>query len=210
MADVPQTDYHSIQGFIDKFNGGTRVNRFKVTGPIKSKIQISTGTGTGTGTTTTATTVSNSTTDFHIRSASIPGSYINPVSMNWRGRTINFPGDRSYEPWQIVVVDDTGKGNVLYNGFLTWHKEINDAALNKSSDGAVIPSPKNSFSPSDWIVKQLEPNGVNYVKQFKLKNCWPLAIGALQLDMSQDNTIAAFAVTMRYSHYETDFVPAAV
>ncbi len=180
---------HSIQEFIDNFNGGTRVNRFVVSGPIKSK-------------NTSGNSLTNTTTKFHIKSATLPESIINPISMNWRGRTINFPGDRQYAPWQIVVIDDTGANNTLYNAFHEWHNDINDHADNTSSDTNSPPIPKNSFAPADWTVTQLDPNGANQIKQFTLKNCWPIAIGALQLDMSQDNTIAAFAVTMKYSHYE--------
>jgi hypothetical protein len=195
MAD----ETHSIQSFIDKFNGGTRVNRFEVTGQIKSK------------NTSGIAALSSTVTKFHIKSATLPESVINSISMNWRGRTINFPGDRQYAPWQIVVVDDTGDKNELYKAFHEWHNDMNDHAKNISSDTNKPAIAKNSFSPVDWSVKQLDPNGAVQIKEFKLKNCWPIAIGALQLDMSQDNTIAAFAVTMKYSHYEApDFTTKSV
>lgn len=190
-------DFNDIEDFISNFKGGTRVNRFTVTGSLLPRVGV-----TPAPTTTTMT-------QYHIRSASMPGSYINPISVNWRGRSVNFVGDRAYEPWQIVILDDTGGSNVIYNGFHEWHRSINDHETNQSANNQVLtPLPSNGYSTTDWIVKQLEPNGYGYIRQFKLKNCWPVAIGPLQLDMTQDNTIAAFAVTMRYTHYETDFTAA--
>ena len=42
---------------------------------------------------------------------------------------------------------------------------------------------------------------------FKLFNVWPIAVGPLTLDMSQDNVLNSFAVTMVYSHYTYDGAP---
>lgn len=202
MADNPEEveTHHSIADFINNFSGGTRVNRFYVTGTIQNSYaqqqqqqpqQVSTAT--------------RQVTRFHIKSATIPESIINPIAVNWAGRTINFVGDRSYAPWNIVVLDDTGTNNTLYKAFHEWQKTINDHENNKSNNTSTAAPVriKGFFATSDWTVQHLDPDANVNIKKFTLKNCWPVAIGPLQLDMSQDNTIAAFAVSMRYSHYET-------
>ena len=171
----------NISDFINKFNGGTRVNRFEITGNI----------GASSGSTSTAFS------KFHIRSASLPEAILGNIAVNWHGRTVNYPGDRAYKPWNITILDDTGSGAKLYKAFHDWHITINDHASNTCTN---VTSPKGNFA-SDWSVNQLDASGSDKIKTFTLSNCWPVGIGPLELDMGKDNTIGAFQVTILFSHY---------
>lgn len=170
----------SISQFIGGFNGGTRVNRFEVTGKIGSKAGTSTDFS-----------------KFHIRSASLPEAILGNIAVNWHGRTVNYPGDRAYKPWNITILDDTGSGAKLYKAFHDWHDNINSHVDNKYTN---ITTPSNSFA-ADWSVNQLDANGEKSIKTFTLSNCWPVGIGPLELDMGKDNTIGAFQVTVLFTHY---------
>ena len=172
----------SIQSFIDGFNGGTRLNRFTVDGNIGSN---------------------NSGiifTDFHIKSTTLPEAILGAITVNYRGRSVSYPGDRAYKPWEIVVIDDTGANNNLYSAFHRWHEQMNSHDTNLTSNNII--SPKTNFA-TNWAVTQYDTNGNIPIKKFSIKNCWPIGIGPFQLDMGQDNSIGAFAVTMVYSHYTT-------
>jgi len=170
----------NISDFINKFNGGTRVNRFSVNGKI--------------GVNGSGTDFSN----YHIRAASMPEAILGNISVNWHGRTVNYPGDRAYKPWNITILDDTGSGALLYKAFHDWHDTINNHETNKYEK---IDSPKLNFA-TDWTVSQLDANGDKSIKKFILKNCWPLAVGPLELDMGKDNTIGAFQVTILFTHFD--------
>jgi hypothetical protein len=171
----------SITEFIGGFNGGTRVNRFNVTGNI--------GASSGGGTTPFS--------KFHIRSASLPEAILGNIAVNWHGRTVNYPGDRAYKPWNITILDDTGSGAKLYKAFHDWHNTINDHTANTYTN---IASPKANFA-ANWSVNQLDANGSGTIKTFTLSNCWPVGIGPLELDMGKDNTIGAFQATILFTHY---------
>jgi hypothetical protein len=182
----------SINDFINGFKGGTRLNRFTVEGNVG----------------TSASGASSVLTAFHIRSASLPEATVGPISINYRGRTVNYAGDRVYQPWQITVLDDHG-GNVggtenLFKMFHDWHDKINSHGSNVTSE-----TNPSKLWQSSWTIKQYEVNCNTPLpgRSFKLFNVWPIAIGPLVLDMGQDNTLASFAVTLVYSHYTYDSAP---
>lgn len=177
---------HTISNFIDSFAGGTRLNRFRIRGTIGS------------------TNVQQGVfTDFHVRSASLPSSTISPIPISYRGRVVSYPGERTYDPWIITVLDDnpkTSQNKTLYTAFHNWMEEINSHAGNISSSN-INNNPRTAFANSTWTVEQLDPNGTAPLRTMTLFHCWPVQVGPLQLDMSQDNILNAFSVTVAYSYY---------
>jgi len=182
----------TIAGFLSGFNGGTRLNRFTVEGSIDSQ-------GTNTSQTFTEGAAKNMS-HFHIRSASLPESIFGELAINYRGRTVSFPGDRIYKPWNITVLDDVNS-RTLHKDFHDWSNKINDhlTNLNNVSGGELTLS--NNFA-TNWQVKQYDTDGAAVIKTIDIKNCWPTAVGPIQLDMGQDNTFCSFAVSMLFTHAE--------
>jgi hypothetical protein len=175
-----------ISEFIGGFNGGTRLNRFAVTGNI----------GAAPGLIATGPLF----TSFHIRSATLPEAIVGEIPINYRGRTVSYPGDRIYKPWNITILDDTGALNNLHKAFHDWSNKINahEDNINTVSNG--VTTPRNNFA-TNWTVKQYDPNGARVIKTFNIQNCWPTIVGPIQLDMAQDNTLAQFAVSLMYTHF---------
>jgi len=175
----------SITDFINNFGGGTRTNRFRINGAI----------GRAGGSSTSFN-------PFHVRAATLPSAQVGAIPVNYRGRTVNYPGDRSYLPWQIVVLDENPNekrvpgGKTIYGAFHDWHESINSHAGNVSSQTR----PDRHFS-SAWNIEQLDVNGRSTLRKFDLYNCWPIQVGPLDLNMDQDNTLGSFIVTVAYSHY---------
>jgi hypothetical protein len=194
MADTQPTANHSITDFITAFKGGTRQNRFVVTGTISS----------------TSRAGSRITTPFHIRSASIPEAATTPIAVNYRGRSVAYSGDRTYLPWAITVLDDHS-GNVdggenLHKAFHDWQDVLNSHKTNISTMNGTDPT---SLWQPNWTVSQYGTNCDTPLpgRIFTLYNVWPISVGPIDLDMSADNTLASFAVTLAYSHYTYDGAP---
>jgi hypothetical protein len=187
----------SINDFINGFKGGTRLNRFAVEGSIQPGIPGN----------------ANKVTAFHIRSAALPEATVGPIAINHRGRTVTYPGDRIYQPWQITVLDDHAGGNNdpenLFKMFHDWHDRINSHTGNKTTFTQDTGQNPNSLFSSSWIIRQYEVNCDTPLpgRTFTLFNIWPIAVGPLVLDMSQDNVLGSFAVTLMYSHYTYDGAP---
>lgn len=180
----------SITDFISNFGGGTRINRFRINGKIGN---------------TAKTDLTSKGGSFHIRAASLPGSQVGGIPINYRGRTVIYPGDRVYKPWAITVLDENPResktGKTLYQAFHEWSNNINSHTLNTTTQT----DPSKHFAETSgglvWTVDQLDVNGTNPIRTFKLYNCWPAQIGEISLDMGQDNILATFPVTLVYSHW---------
>tara|TARA_R110000822_G_scaffold17007_16_gene57546 strand:- start:95 stop:658 length:564 start_codon:yes stop_codon:yes gene_type:complete len=180
---------HSISDFITGFGGGTRQNRFLITGTI----------GSDSSPNTSSTFEKNV---FYVRTATLPNSTLGGIPVNYRGRTVVYPGERVYSPWQITVLDDKPSGKTkLFEAFHAWSNGINNHLLNTTTTSGLDPS--NHFANTNWTVEQLDTNGGTTLtgRKFTLFNCWPQTVGDLALDMGADNTLASFAVTIFYSHY---------
>jgi len=181
---------NTISEFIAGFGGGTRQNRFKITGTIGSS-----------SSTSSFTTFGSDNNSFLVRTATLPNSTLGGIPVNYRGRTVVYPGERVYSPWQITVLDDKPSSKTkLFDAFHAWSNGINDHTANITNNNGL--NPKNHFATSNWTVDQLDTNGTTVIRQFTLKDCWPQTVGDLALDMGADNTLASFAVTIFYSHYD--------
>jgi len=163
---------NSISNFIGAFKGGSRANRFTVGGKILN------------GAT------------YHVRATSFPASTLGVIPINWRGRTVNYPGERAYAPWQITILDDPKMATKLFEAFHTWSNLINNHTTNANS--GAYPEFDSSLT-----VSQLGTDSDAAVRTCKLQNAFPQSVGELAYDMSQDNALLSFAVTIGYSHYLT-------
>jgi len=168
---------NSISLFKDNFNGGTRSNRF-VVNPIWPQ----------------GVSVSSDDSTFKIVSASLPVVQINSISVPYRGRLINFAGDRQYSPWVVGVYDD-GNAQNLWSAFQKW-KELIDGHYTHKVTG-------NNYNYSryqtTWEVRHLDVNGEDTLRRISLYKCWPSVVGEINLNMGESNFVA-FSVTLTFDN----------
>lgn len=174
---------HSITDFISNFGGGSRTNRFRITSAVSDQ-ENSYGFFD----------------EYHVRATTLPSAKIGVIPVSYRGRVVNYPGDRTYDPWSVVVLDDPNAGGVaggsLYEAFHAWHNAINSHEENVSN-----PDAKQNFC-NNLVVEQIDLNGSNVIRKFELLNAWPVEVGPVQLDIGQMDTLVTFQVTLVYSHYK--------
>ena len=181
MATTPTGN--NIHDFITGFHGGTRLNRFKVQ--------------------TTCTSLNE---PFHITAAQIPGSVVSSIGVNWFGRTIQIPGERAYQPWTITVLDDSGADYELHSYFESWQHAIGNKDVN------TLVNLNNAFTAISTVngngcrfyIDQYRADSDIIDKRYILWNPWPVQIGPVELDMSKDNQLTTFNVTLMYSHMSYD------
>ena len=182
-----------MSAFKSAFNGGTRANRFLVSGYV------------GLGQTQTPHT-------FHVRSTFIPPITNITLTTNAFGRKLNIPGDREYSPWQITVYDDfgdidqtgsaTNTPNNLWKLFHSWHEDINSHQTNTSS----LDFPHLDYKNS-WKVQQLDLEG-NVIKTFQMNGCWPKSVTDIDFNMTRRNFLNTFSVIMLYDDIEISDIEA--
>ena len=136
-------------------------------------------------------------TSFLVTAAQIPAIEMAFIAVPFRGRNIQYVGDRA-DPadWTVTFYNDTDF--MIRNAMERWQNGINDFAENT---GVTSPS---DFQ-TDLQVEQLDRDDT-ILKTYILRNCFPVSIAEITLDMSSTDAIETFGVTWKYTHLEASGV----
>lgn len=129
---------------------------------------------------------------FMASAASIPAVSIGTITTMFQGRPLVMAGDRTFQAWQITVLNDTNYP--LRKAFEAWSNRINTIESNISKKGL-------SEYAQDWKVTQLDRSGKD-IQTYKFVDCWPSDIGAIQLSYDAVQAIETFQVTIQYQYYQ--------
>lgn len=157
--------------------GGARANQFLV--QLSFPAFVSTG------------VVAGQEAQFMCKAAQLPASTVENVQIQYRGRPINFAGERSFEPWNITVYNDTSFN--IRNALENWSNGVQSLA---TTEGKVNPRDYQV----DLQVSQLDRNGA-ILKTYKFVDAYPTTIGAIQLDYDSVNQIETFDITFQYNYW---------
>lgn len=130
---------------------------------------------------------------FLCNATSLPAVSIENIQLQYRGRPVNFAGERSFQPWSITIIND---GDFLIrNAFERW----SDAIANFNATNGLV-------NPVDYQVDmrviQLDRNG-SKLKTYKFFDAYPTEVG--QIGLAYDNpSIQTFDVTFMYNYYLPD------
>jgi hypothetical protein len=177
----------SILEFKSNFlGGGARANQFKV--ELTFPGFVSGGTDAGRKA------------QFLCHGASLPGSHLGIAPVMYRGREVKLPGERTFTNWQISVLNDTDFG--IRNAFESWSNTINNV---KNNTGITNPMAVTT----NMSVHQLDRNGV-ILKSYTIADCWPVSVGDINLQFSENDRIEEFTVEIAYSFWETTNAPTGI
>ena len=166
---------NSLDEFKGNFHGGTRRNRFSINGTVYPGAQLTT---------------------FHAYAFTLPQVGVGEIPVDYRGRRLYIPGDRDYPQWTLTILDDAGGlGGVLYQEFQGWQDAINNHVENTSEVGA-------QAGRQQWTIQHLHTDGNSVLKEFVLKGCWPVSVGAVSLAAGSRDELVTFDVTVRYDYLE--------
>lgn len=140
------------------------------------------------------TTAGDAQLPFLCQSASIPMWMTGNIRVPYMGRTINIPGDREFQPWNIEVIND--EDFVIRNAFETWSNKINTVEGNLRD----LPSSESIHYTTTAIVEQLDKRN-NVIRKYEFVNAWPAEIGPIQLSWSATDQIETFGVSLMYDSY---------
>ena len=133
--------------------------------------------------------------EFMCESTSMPGSSISAIELPYFGRKIKVAGDRTFEPWQITVIND--ENFAVRNSMEAWHSAINGLANNLRNT--------NSNSPTDYkaqaSVIQYGRKG-NAIREYTYIGLFPTEISPIELDWNATDQIERFTVQFAYDYYQ--------
>ena len=128
------------------------------------------------------------------KAASLPASLIQNVEVQYRGRQVNFAGERAFQPWTITIYNDTTTR--IRDAFEQWQARIQNYTTTNGET-----QPQNYQMPLD--VYQLDRNG-SIIKAYKFINSYPTVIGQIQLDYDAPNQIEMFDVEFTYDYFTSN------
>jgi len=220
----------TVDSFLNNFNGGNRTNRFVTSflaGSVGPATEIDAGTNGGLNSDAKgrlqALSVANGSNrglPIHFRATKIPDLTIGTIPVNYRGKTVLFPGDRVISNWEIIILDDHSDtpGNEssfnehLHRAFMDWSNSIVPTDSRYGVQDFYGATRWSLSGGNVWTINQLDTwpvtgessrsPGSNIVRTFKMYNCWPKEVGPIQLDMASDNSINSFRVVMAYTHMD--------
>lgn len=142
----------------------------------------------------TAGVVAGQQAQFLCKSAQLPASTIENMPIQYRGRAINFAGERTYAPWTITVYNDTNFN--IRNAMEQWQAGIQNYT---TTQGRVNPQDYQV----DLTVHQLDRNGA-IVKSYTFVDSYPLSVGVIALDYDTTNAIETFDVEFQYNYFTSN------
>ena len=160
--------------------GGARANQFRVELSFPSFVTLG--------------AVAGVQAQFLCNAAQLPSSTIEPISVLYRGRPVNFAGERTFQPWTVSIYNDTNFN--IRNALEQWSNGIQN---NAATTG--ITNPQNY--QVDLAVHQLDRNGAT-VKTYKFVDAFPTEVGDIQLGYDQGNAIETFSVTFLYNYWSSN------
>lgn len=160
--------------------GGARPNQFRVELTFPSFVTLG--------------VIAGQRAQFLCRAASLPASTIETISIPYRGRPVNFAGERSFQPWTVSVYNDTTFN--IRNALEQWQSGIQQY---NTTNGRTNPTDYQV----DLSVHQLDRNGAT-IKSYKFHDAFPTNIGAITLDYEQQNAIEQFDVEFVYNFFTSN------
>jgi len=160
--------------------GGARPNQFRVELTFPSYVTLG--------------VVAGQRAQFLCKAAQLPASTIETLPVLYRGRPINFAGERTFQPWTISIYNDTTFG--IRNALEQWQSGIQNY---NTTNGRVNPTDYQV----DLSVYQLDRNGAT-IKEYKFVDAFPTQISAIGLDYEQQNAIEKFDVEFTYNFFTSN------
>jgi hypothetical protein len=131
---------------------------------------------------------------FLCRSAQLPASTIEPITTLYRGRPVQFAGERTFQPWTVAIYNDTTFN--IRNALETWQNGIQNY---NTTLGRTNPTEYQV----DLNVYQLDRGGA-IIKSYRFVDAMPVNIGPIQLDFDQQNQIEQFDVEFTFNYFTSN------
>jgi len=183
----------NVAEFKNNFDGGSRSNRFIISGAIP-KAGIS-----------DVTRGQDDINSIVVKAGSMPAVTLGILRVPFRGRVVKIPGDRTYEEWTFTVMDGFDGNSEHRNRFVGWNSEFN---LHEQNVPGLFGNrygqvDLNSDLFQTWTVRQLGLDGESR-RKINLHKCWPVVVSEIALSYDNADTISEYTVTMAYDYLSGD------
>jgi hypothetical protein len=135
---------------------------------------------------------------FLITTAELPGQTLGVTPVYYRGRLIKLAGDKEFAPFSCSIINDNNF--TIRNALENWMNYIEDRVTKAGEQ-----SPQRYQSIID--IYQLDRNG-STLRQYKLRDAFPVEVGPVQLDFGSNDQLSTFGVSLQYQSFTFSSNPA--
>ena len=164
----------TISDFKNNFQGGVRPNLFQViiTAPIFGQMNL----------------------EFLGKATMIPSSTVNKFEVDYRGRKLAVPGDRTFADWSVTILNDPDWVN--RTKIEQWMNAITEHSQNITSL-----TPVQQYGQAS--VTQLSRDG-SVLRSYRINDIFPTECAAIELGMGSNDTVEEFVVTFAVNNFTID------
>lgn len=138
---------------------------------------------------------------FKCRAAQLPEDNIGVIPVNYMGREIKVPGNRTFPEWTVTVIND--EDFLIRNSLEQWMSGINSHVRNLRNSAYQSNSGESGKTYTcDATVTQFGKDGTP-IKKYSFVGCWPTNVSAIDLDWSANDQIEEFQITFAYQWWES-------
>ena len=140
---------------------------------------------------------------FKAKATTIPSSSVGIMNVYYYGRRVKFAGNRDFDNWSIsILMDESDYNSGKVRGmFEEWSSRLN---THEGNSRLTYTAPSSYFGEATIYHKKKDNTGDAGV--YKMKDCFPVDIGPISLDWSDNNRIAEFNVTFAYQWWTSNAV----
>jgi hypothetical protein len=129
-------------------------------------------------------------TEFFVNAAEIPSATLGVIELPYFGRRVPIPGDRSFQPWTVQVLND--EDFAIRASLENWSNSMNSLTGNIRLRRQYL---------SDAEVVQFSKYGTE-LRTYKFRNIFPADVSAIPLNWGSTDSVEEFTVTFRYDNWE--------
>jgi hypothetical protein len=176
----------NISNFLQTVKQGVKPNLFEV------KFSFPTGLSTAGGLDDVST--------YMCKAAALPASNLGVIEVPFRGRTVKIAGDRTFDTWTVTFINDGDF--VIRRAMEEWMAKINKHEGNTSD--LVLPDTSARGYFQDLVVHQLERDGSEIRRKYKLVGAFPTNVSQIDLAYDSNDQIEDFTVEFQYQYWTLD------
>lgn len=129
-----------------------------------------------------------------VEAAQLPSSTVGVIKAPYKGRTVDLPGDRTFEPWTCTITQDTSFSH--RNALERWQELLNGYETNVQGTDTY----RNLISTINVTHLGVDDK---ILKVYRFFNAWPSEVGSVELGYDQNDILEKFTVTWGFSHFES-------
>lgn len=173
----------NISEFVSKLkNGGARPTLFEVTVALKGD-DASSQTGDA-----------SEQFKYLCKGIEIPASNLGFATVNYFGRPIKYPGNRTFDDFTTIIVND--EGYTIRNKIENWLEKLNSHSNNLRDTNYIS---KSNYICDMTVQTYVKTGGTD--QKYVFKNCFPTSLEPIDLSWEQNDTIMEFGVTWSYDYW---------